>query len=631
MAKKKKAYLLLIIILGIFWFLLYQSGPLARPWIDNKAKRPYEKAAPKVRVQTVKQQDKIQVPIFLSGKIKPKKYTLIKSRVNGFLEYIAPIGDEVRTGQELFKIYDEGIETNYYNILSSLITAQNNLKEVEATIDKSIKQAELAVKNNESAKALAESNLKTVEAGSKASLALAENNFESAKRSASQGLETALDSGRANWSSTYNAVDQTMRFLSGGDIREYVFGSFLSYNAQVRIDANNQFIKAKRLYSEISNSSSDSPLVSFDNSNNGVEPGLEAIGLAVEEVKKLADLVYIDLNYCLATETVAQAAIDGYKAQLTALLVSLNVANSGTKMAKNAIKTARISGESAVGAAEQGLKIAQAQYDSGVQAVETQAEQAKNALENSKVGLELAKSGAEIKRLAAWAQVNGAQSQFDAAKYQFDNLIMPAKFSGVIISNLAEEGEQVNIGMPVLEMGDIEAVEIELELGTREVRQLRIGQEVRIFSGDKSVANNFGILTEIEPAALGVSGKVKVVVEADNSNYQFVPGEVAEVELNLEYRGKEMIVVPLSAVVVGQNESYVWVVNTDDDGLKQMTTDYTDTADNEINKVNKRTVETGEVYGGVMEVTSGLEDGDKVVVEGGGFLSEGDEVEISSS
>jgi len=176
-------------------------------------------------------------------------------------------------------------------------------------------------------------------------------------------------------------------------------------------------------------------------------------------------------------------------------------------------------------------------------------------------------------------------------------------------------------------------IEIELEVGTREARQLSVGSDANISLGvarDRQIHANdinddvvVGKITEIEPAALGASGKVKIKVEADNKDYQFVPGEVAEVQIELVYVGEDLVVIPLSSVVVGQNESYVFLVEAD------INADGDAEGDAEGLMVAKKVVETGAVYGSMVEIVSGLDVGDKVVIYGGGFLGEGDVVEIA--
>ena len=609
MSRKKKILLGIIIVLVVVWVGVYKFGSNKKADTVNGAE---DKIVPRVGIQVIEKRDEIRVPVFLSGKIKPKKYTLVKSKSNGYLQYIMGIGEEVRAGQELFRIYDEGVEANYYNALAGLVTAQQSLAEVKAVSYESVKQAELGVK-------IAEANL-----------SLGTKSLVNTRKSTEQGIETARDSGRASYESAYNSVEQMMRFLGGANASEYAFKGLLNYNSLARAQAEEQFRKA--LHTNYANEDANYANMRMVDAN--VEEGLEEMEGVIGEVKRAGDLAYVDLNYCLVTIDFSQTIIDGYKAQLSALLLSLNGANASVKAAKNGIKTAKNA------------------KDSVVEAAEIRVLQAENGVENAKASLELAKSGVKTRRLGAEAQLNGAQGQFDMAKYQFDNLVMPARFSGTVISNLKEAGDQVSIGTGVLEMGNVGEIEIELEISPRDVRYLTVGAEAKIKETrnkeikklrDTNSANDanyyVGTLTEIGPAALGGSGKVVVVVEADNSDYQFVAGEVAEVELELVYRGDGMILVPLSSVVVGQNESYVWIVSEEeaeklsnkevegDDGnlkLSQMSSNNS----NVKNIVNKRIIVTGEVYGGMVEVVSGLSEGDRVVVERGGFLGEGDSVEI---
>jgi multidrug efflux pump subunit AcrA (membrane-fusion protein) len=67
---------------------------------------------------------------------------------------------------------------------------------------------------------------------------------------------------------------------------------------------------------------------------------------------------------------------------------------------------------------------------------------------------------------------------------------------------------------------------------------------------------------------------------------------------------------PLASVVVRDGYSYVFVVAADQ-------------------KVERRRVETGSVRDGRVEITAGLNPGERVVERGAGFLQDGDRVNIT--
>ncbi len=333
MTKRKRNLLILVIILTIAWVVVFRIGGTEKGVVKE------EKTRPQVKVLEIARQDEIRSPIVLSGTIKPKKYILVKSAGNGFLQEVAPIGEAVRAGDELFRIYDEGTETNYYNALNGVMTAEANLKQAEATTEDSLKQADLGVKSAEAAFELAKSSYENIRKSAGFSLDLAENNLKTAKLNAEQSLAGAMDAGEASYSGAYNAVDQILRLLSkDGTIGKYAFEGWMNYNSRAREEALNQFERAKTLYSNISNSA-------HNISNNNIEVELEEMEGAIGEVKKAADLAYVDLNYCLPDLDVSQGMIDGEASQLVYLTAGLNGANSAIKGAKNGIKSAKINGE----------------------------------------------------------------------------------------------------------------------------------------------------------------------------------------------------------------------------------------------------------------------------------------------
>jgi RND family efflux transporter MFP subunit len=69
--------------------------------------------------------------------------------------------------------------------------------------------------------------------------------------------------------------------------------------------------------------------------------------------------------------------------------------------------------------------------------------------------------------------------------------------------------------------------------------------------------------------------------------------------------------VPLESVVSADGYSYVFVLSED-------------------NIVARRRIETGALHDGSIEVVSGLEAGERIVVKGAGFLKDGDRVSVSN-
>jgi hypothetical protein len=101
-----------------------------------------------------------------------------------------------------------------------------------------------------------------------------------------------------------------------------------------------------------------------------------------------------------------------------------------------------------------------------------------------------------------------------------------------------------------------------------------------------------------------------VYVYLQGASSSFKPGMFARGEFELGSSGA--LTVPQTAVVVRDGFSYVVRVAPD-------------------NRVAQIKVQTGRIVGGQIELLSGVKAEDKLVVSGGGFLSDGDLVKVVAS
>ncbi|MCD4760415.1 hypothetical protein K8R42_00780, partial [bacterium] len=90
-----------------------------------------------------------------------------------------------------------------------------------------------------------------------------------------------------------------------------------------------------------------------------------------------------------------------------------------------------------------------------------------------------------------------------------------------------------------------------------------------------------------------------------------IAGNIAEVKFNLLYEDLDVIVVPMKSVTIEASGNYVFVVDTEQ-------------------KIARRNVNLGQVFGDKVSIVSGLEEGAKLVLLNGVFVSVGDEIEITN-
>ncbi len=213
---------------------------------------------------------------------------------------------------------------------------------------------------------------------------------------------------------------------------------------------------------------------------------------------------------------------------------------------------------------------------------------------------------------AAKAQREQAQAALNLAKYALSISIMKAPFSGVIAAKNAEVGDVINPMMGgfsgasgVLTLIDFAKVKIVIDIPENDALRLRKGQPAllrmsafpgREFPGEVTIANS---------TADAATKKFRIEALFDNAGGELRPGTFGEVVFESSTH-ESVLAVPQKAVL---DNSYVYIVEAD--------------------KAVKRPVTLGLQNTTVVEVLTGLSEGDVVIVEGNYGLGDGAPVRIA--
>ena len=137
-------------------------------------------------------------------------------------------------------------------------------------------------------------------------------------------------------------------------------------------------------------------------------------------------------------------------------------------------------------------------------------------------------------------------------------------------------------------------------------RQLHIGQSVRLSSFDDTNKTATARVKEIRPALNSSTQTMEVIAELPAGQSWYSIGSVrGEVVINV-HRGA--IVIPEQSAVLRPAGSVVYVQEGD--------------------SVKERTVQTGLLRNGEIEILAGLKAGETVVVDGAGMLTDGAKVKL---
>lgn len=185
-----------------------------------------------------------------------------------------------------------------------------------------------------------------------------------------------------------------------------------------------------------------------------------------------------------------------------------------------------------------------------------------------------------------------------------------APFTGVLLKKLCEVGEITGAGIPLFVVSDIRKIKVSAFIPENELRNIHIGQEVRVLvsSLNKTVT---GRLIEVGSAADVASRAFSVKTVVENRDMMIRPGMIAEVSLRAD-EDRDMLVIPVSALLHDFNDvSYIFVVDT------------------VRNKAFRRDVSPGLPVNDWIEIRSGLSPDDIIVTGGQQKLVDGSPVIIT--
>lgn len=207
----------------------------------------------------------------------------------------------------------------------------------------------------------------------------------------------------------------------------------------------------------------------------------------------------------------------------------------------------------------------------------------------------------------ARGEVDRLQAEVEAAEEALGDTRVRAPMDGRVAQALADPGDLVEAGDPLVVLYSAEALEIVFQLPERHLGRVETGQTARL-SVDPYPERTFeGEVTYVSPAVSGDTRQVRVKARLDDPEGLLRPGLFADVSLVVD-RLRNRPVIPEEALV-STRQGYV--VFTVEDGT-----------------AHRRPVELGLRRPGRVEITSGLEAGERVVRRGAMNLTDGAPVEV---
>lgn len=247
------------------------------------------------------------------------------------------------------------------------------------------------------------------------------------------------------------------------------------------------------------------------------------------------------------------------------------------------------------------FKVDDAELRAEVARAEADRDLARQSLARTKELLgQQASSQSELERAEATARSTAAQ--LELLKVRLDRTVVRAPFAGVAGERHVSLGDYVTTSSPLMTVQTVSPQRASFRVPERYADQLKVGQRVTFRVAALPGREFAGRVDFVDPLVQLPGRTITVKAEVPNPRRELQAGMFIEVRLATAVRPRAVVIAE-DAVLPIQGASFVWVVA---DG-----------------KATRRQVELGVRTPGLVEVRSGVEGGEAVVVGGQERLAEG--------
>jgi membrane fusion protein (multidrug efflux system) len=203
-----------------------------------------------------------------------------------------------------------------------------------------------------------------------------------------------------------------------------------------------------------------------------------------------------------------------------------------------------------------------------------------------------------------------AKYNWDLAEVQLQKSLVKAPISGVVKVRSVEPGEYLKVGMKLSEILDLRKMRVDLDVPELDIAKLQKGQTVKIELYAEPGKLYDGKIHRIGVEADTQTRSFPVEVQMANPKQRLRSGMLAKVSIDLGI-SENQVVIPRNAIIEGELERVVFVASE--------------------GKALRRVIETGISEDNRVQVISGLQHGESLIVEGQTRLINNEPINITRS
>lgn len=534
-----------------------------------------------------------------SGQVSTLNKVEIKPLTSGIVKDVrVKSGQVVKAGQVLVTLDQRSAATqytqakaNYDKVVNGLSPSdynyyQGSIKSAQLALDKahvdelnSIASAEGDVQN-------ALNNLKLAEGGENSQIVT----------QAYQGGVIFLQSTLAKLQDTLTSIDNIL-----GIDNQFANDAFERYLSLLDTNAlnnsKNEYVVASESIKKFQQAVT---VLGINSAHSNIDNAFPLAEIALQKTGKLSTDMTTMLSATVPLGTLSQSTLDSMKSNVSSDRSTMNSQYSSFLNELKTITDAKNSYEN--------YKLA---YDKAVRNLASAKTDAANSINSKEITLQQAKDTFDSKQKPLPEDVASVKAQLMDAQNTLSNTIITAPFDGQVAILSAQKGDQVGGSTAVATLITEQKI-AQVTLNEVDVAKVKIGQKATLTFDALPDITVAGEVSQIDTIGTVTQGVVNYSVQINFlSDAPDVKSGMSVSAAIITDMANDVLVVPASAVKNSGNQSYVEVVSPADlvasmDNKNQFTSK---------NTPKKQTVETGLASDTMIEIISGLNEGDTVVVQ----------------
>jgi RND family efflux transporter MFP subunit len=524
--------------------------------------------------------------ISATGSIAPSSKIKLQPEVSGkVVEVLAEEGAEIAKGDVLLQLDVGDINAQILAQRAALASAEARLAEYEA--GPTSQEISLAERTVDTARTRLESSI-TAEADAKQALDNANKNLVNSRAKADTQIELRLTQFLSDMEDASISANDAVNRLTDPMFDSLNFLQFNVSNAQAESDATQTRSQAVSALPQINDAWNDAvalPVV------ENVEAQYEVMMPHLSQVKLHLEAVATALNYA---QGLPATTLSSYQQSANTALSAVSTTQQALENDVNNLDLQLRLNDTEIISAEIAVSTAEAAVNTAANTIKTN----QDLLAEAEASLELKKTGVREEVIAAQrAVVSAERARLVGLQNDYAKRRIVSPVDGVVTLVSAEVGESLTPSQTVILLNAKGNLEVTANISEIDIARISIGDQVEItldaFTDDEVWT---GTIVAIQPAETVVDNVIfyETTIRFDNEDERLRSGMTANLDIETERRDS-VLRMPVRALNLKNGDMYAEVLG-------------------ERNMIKKVDVEVGLETDDFVEIISGPNEGDEVVV-----------------